>query len=162
MTQYQPENIFPLLSDAIAFVKKNKGDGCICPCCGQIAKVYKRKLNNGMAFELISLYKLSKLKDDFYHHTKFAKLTGGEISKLSYWGLVIEKEKQKDEEDKKTSGYWAITEKGKLFAENKIRLKSHIFLYDAKLLGFSDTEIDIIESLGNKFNYRELMGETMS
>lgn len=160
MINFNPNNIFPLLSDAIEFVENNKSVGCICPCCNQIAKVYKRKLNSGMALELIQLYKLSKKKDTvFFHHTEFAKLTGGEISKLSYWGLVQEKPKDENDTDKKTSGYWSITEIGSNFVENKISIESHIYLYDAEFLGFSETKTNIIESLGKKFNYQELMSE---
>jgi hypothetical protein len=158
MDKMNPE-IFTPLTEAQDWVTKNRGEGCVCPCCGQIAKIYKRKLNNGMALELIALYKLSMAEQDteYFHHTKFAKLTCGEISKLVYWGLTEEKPKSTEDNSIKTSGYWKITPNGKLFVENELSVQSHVYLYDAKLLGFSDERITIIESLGKKFSYSELM-----
>ncbi len=120
-----------------------------------------------MAQELIALYSLSYNDDDsdikFYHHTKFAKVSGGELSKLKHWGLVVEKENDLDEKildgEKKTSGFWGITKKGKNFVENKISVEKYIFLLDATLIDTSENErTNIEDALGNKFNYNEIMG----
>ena len=46
-----------------------------------------------------------------------------------------------------------------MFVENKIEIESHVYLYDAEFLGHSDTKTNVIECLGNKFNYQELMNE---
>jgi hypothetical protein len=152
--------LFSKIADAHKFIKENREDGCICPCCGKVAKVYKRKLNSGMCIELITLYKLTKRSatNTFFHHTKFAKVTGGEISKLVNWGLVVEK--TKDDEDitnDRISGYWKITKKGINFVENRITVKSHVYLYNNELLGFSSLNANIIDCLGKKFSYHKLM-----
>lgn len=151
-------DLFTTVEEAKNWVNINSKVGCICPCCGRLVKMYKRKLNSGMAQELIALYALSfnDIETKFYHHTNFAKVSGGELSKLAHWGLVSEK--QNNVEDKKTSGFWGITEKGIDFVENKIRVEKYIFLLDAKLISYSEETTNIIESLGNKFKYPELMG----
>jgi hypothetical protein len=149
------KQLFTTLKESIEWVSENQKDGCICPCCEQISKIYKRRLNSGMAYELIALYKIS-IFGEYVHHSRFSETTGGEISKLRYWGLVIEKPKS-DDKNTRTSGFWAITEKGIDFVLNKIKVSRHLFLYDAKFLGFSKEETNIIESLGKSFNYEELM-----
>jgi hypothetical protein len=152
-------NLMTMLNESIDWVKENKTDGCICPCCTQIAKVYKRKLNSGMAYELIQLYRISKIRNvEYLHHTQFARVTGGEISKLLYWGLVEEMTKPTDEKKKsKTSGYWKITPKGVEFVTFCISIPKHIFIFDAKLLAFSDETTTIVDALGSNFNYQELI-----
>ena len=156
-------NLMTMLNEGIEWVNTNKNNGCICPCCGQIAKTYKRKLNSGMAVELINLYKLSKNSNDqWHHHSAFASVKGGEISKLLYWGLVEEMSKDSEQAKTKTSGYWSITQKGKMFVTRKIMVEKHIYVFDTKLLGFSDEYTDIVDSLGSKFNYQELINEQVN
>jgi len=152
-----PTNLFTSIEEAKTWLKTNSKTGCICPCCNRLVKIYKRKLNSGMAQELIDLYCLSynDLETKYHHHTKFAKLSGGELSKLTHWGLVCEK--PNTIEDKRTSGFWGITKKGIQFVENKISIEKYIFLLDAELIAHSKEHTNIIESLGSKFNYNELM-----
>jgi hypothetical protein len=52
---------------------------------------------------------------------------------------------------------WKPTELGIKFVKNEINLPKHIFLYNNKFLKFSDEKINVIEALGDKFNYDELM-----
>jgi len=155
--QNMTTDLFTSIEEAKTWVKKNSEIGCICPCCNRLVKVYKRKLNSGMAQELIALYLLSQndFETKFYHHTNFAKVTGGELSKLVHWGLVSEKEN--DTNDKKTSGYWGITKKGILFVENKITVEKYIYLLDAELVSLSEETTTIKDSLGSKFNYNDLI-----
>jgi hypothetical protein len=150
-------DLFTTIEEAKSWVNKNSDTGAICPCCNRLVKVYKRKLNSGMTQELIALYLLSlnDTKTEYYHHTKFAKVSGGELSKLIHWGLVCEKEN--NIEDKKTSGFWGITEKGILFVQNKIKVEKYIYLLDAKLISISQETTSVKESLGDKFIYAELM-----
>jgi len=154
-------DLFTSISEAKTWVNMNSKTGCICPCCNRLVKVYKRKLNSGMSQELIALYELSRndLETMFFHHTQFAKVSGGELSKLTHWGLVCEK--PNSIQDKKTSGFWGITEKGILFVENKISVEKYIYLLDAELISYSKETTNIIESLGNKFKYPELMNSYM-
>ena len=146
------------LQEAKDWLNNNYEDGCICPACKGKVVLYKRKLNSGMAYELIRLYQMSNNTLDLYfHHSKFATVSGGEVSKLKYWGLVEEQKKTNEDDKKKTSGHWKITEKGKKFVTNRASLPSHIHLIMNKFVGFSDKQIAITEALGNKFDYYELM-----
>ena len=147
------------LADAKNWVQENKKDGCVCPCCDRKKKVYKRALNAGMACELIKLFKVNKPEPEaFMAHYTFTSTRSGEISKLRHWGLVEQKEKSPEDENKRTSGYWRITQRGIDFVLRKVRVKGHIFMEDGKCVGYSNETTDIVEALGKKFDYNELMG----
>lgn len=154
-------SLFTSLEEARSWTEKNKSTGCICPCCNQILKVYKRALNSVMSRCLIRLYWLDN-NDKNYHHVK--KIVEGisdtgtnDFSKLKHYSLIEEMPKDLSNTKTRTSGFWKITEKGRLYVENKISVESHIYLCNASLLGFSTTQTNIIESIGKKFNYQELM-----
>ncbi len=139
----------------------------LCPCCHQDVKLYKRKLNSGMIRGLIELYKIQNkpegFSDEWVHvaneftQRKF-NYANAEFSKLKFWGFIEEKP-NKFHFDKRTSGYWRITEKGKDFLHSKITVPRHILIYNSKQ--FPTDEImeptDVIRALGDKFNYTELM-----
>lgn len=43
------------LQDAKQYIAENIDKGVACPCCDQLAKMYARKLNTGMAYSLIKV-----------------------------------------------------------------------------------------------------------
>ena len=134
-------------------------NGATCACCGQLVKLYKRKFNSSMARDLIALYRKTDSGYTYYHSEEIAKgnHSSREISRVLHWGLVEEQPNQHDK-NKRTSGYWRITSKGMKFVEGRNEIASHIFIYNQRLYGFSDTNISIHQALGNKFSYPELMG----
>jgi len=143
------------------FIRDNYVEGAICPCCKQISKLYKRKLNSGMTLFLIGLYKLRIRTGNKYHQNKdimsemSLNTTSLDYSVLRHFGLIIE---QKNEDsEKRRSGFWAITKKGVGFVLDEIKIPSHVHLYNNVLTGFSDTQTSIKKALGNKFNYSELL-----
>ena len=155
-------DLFTPLQQAKAFVDNGKIKGCICPCCDQFVKVYKRKLNSNMSWLLLRLYKLSMQNKDqtYFHYSKFTIDIGvADFGKLRHWELI--QLQDNEETDKKTSGYWMITQKGLDFIHNKIRVPKHAYIFNGKLLQFSEETTNIIESAKNKFSYEELMNETI-
>jgi len=131
-------------------------DGSNCPCCGQLVKIYRRKLYGQMAYQLILLYKMG---GGFHHIKKLGNPAagGGDFAKLRYWGLVVEKPNPNDP-SKRTSGYWCITLKGIQFVEGNINLPTHCNIYNGQVKTFSTTLGSIKKALGIKFNYAQLMG----
>lgn len=130
-------------------------DGTICPCCGRFGKLYERPLYNRMAEALIVLYWKSRRR---YIHveSELKKLKNastsirGDFAKLRYWGLI------KPHPDRR--GYWRITIKGMSFVRNRSRIPRAAIMLNKKLFGFSGQTINIVEALGEKFDYDELMG----
>jgi hypothetical protein len=49
-------------------------------------------------------------------------------------------------------GYWSITEKGKQFCKGELKLQKHVLIITNKMIGFSNEDTDIVESLGNHFD----------
>lgn len=149
------------LADARALVMAQRYDGGItCPCCDQFAKVYKRKLNSGMARVLVEFYwKQRSAKDGWVHYRQAAvRRTSGELvsleySKLRFWGLI-----EKAPRETGRAGCWRAPEKGIAFVEGRITVAKHVLIYNDRFMGLDETvRTDIRRALGSKFDYDELM-----
>lgn len=143
------------LLEAKEYLRANWEKGVTCPCCKQSVKKYRRAIHSSMCLALINLYKISKGGKEYHHISDFVG-NFGDFSKFRYWGLVEEKEKE-DGEDKRTSGYWKITEKGIAFVLGEVKVKSHILIFNKKVYGFDGNDVTIQELLKKKFSYEELM-----
>jgi predicted transcriptional regulator len=145
------------LSDIKSYLRANYSEGCSCPACGQFVKLYKRKIGAPQSRALMMLSFINAEKE-WCHIREIVKEVNvhGDFAKMEHWGLIQAKPNEKDS-DKKDSGLWKITEKGKQFINNEITIPSHILIYDGKCVGFSNKQINIIGSLGKKFSYNELM-----
>lgn len=143
------------LKEAKDYLNKNYKKGCKCPACDQVVKLYKRKLNSGMARTLIEMYRHS---DRFVHvknHLREEKLPNThDFTLLRHWGLI---EAPAEESDGQASGLWKITEKGQKFCKGEVVVNKHVLIVVNRLLGFSEEKTTIQDSLGSKFNYEELM-----
>lgn len=141
-------------------LRENWERGINCPCCGQMVKLYKRKLYAIQARGLIELYKLDQTESKYYHireiEGKFRGSGGGDFAKLRYWKLIEEKPNE-DDPSKRTSGMWQITDRGRDFVLGNVKVRSHMTIFDGKFQGLEGDLITIQEALGKKFNYSELM-----
>lgn len=132
-----------------------------CPTCNQCVKLYKRPITGTSAETLIGLYHLSMLRgesDGFFHLREFAKpyyTSVGDFAKLRYWGLI--EELANDNPDKRTSGFWRITEKGNSFVLGSTQVKKYAWIFNSDIYGFSGPSQTISDRLGNKFSYEKLM-----
>jgi len=128
-----------------------------CPCCGRYAQIYKRKLHAGMTMQLIKLYRIGG-HERFIHVNEMANFFSGtgDMTKFKHWGCIISAENEPDSQTK-TSGKWKITSKGVSFILGYIKLPECAYIYDDRLLSFSPQEIGVLDALGNKFSYMELM-----
>lgn len=136
-------------------LRDNWYEGLDCPCCGQFVKRYKRKLTSSMAVGLISLYNQSSGWGEEIHISKIRGVNGGEFAQLKRWGLISDT--FNEDKTKRTSGLWTITEKGKLFVNNRIEVPKYCETYNGKTLSFSEETTTIKQALSNRFNYEEMM-----
>ncbi len=148
------------LEEAKQELRKGWVKGIECPACTQFVKLYNYKLFATSAQALIIL---SKLPDGYHHISQYAEATKSRpraphFAELRFWGLVEKLEPNTDPKVK-SLGMWKITEKGRLFVTKQLEVKSRILVFNNTFCGFAkDSEdIGIVEALGNRFNYAELM-----
>jgi len=129
-----------------------------CDCCGGNTKLYRRKLNSGQARVLIALYHAV----DWVHLRRtipaLVAEVQGDTSKLTHWGLAEAKPSEEDS-TKRDSGIWRITAHGRAFVLGTHEVPSHAYVATPgdRLLGMESTTVDIVEALGEHFDYQELM-----
>ena len=146
------------LDEAKMFILINREKGIKCPCCNQFVKLYKRKLNSGMAITLIRMYNHNKFGwisvKDFLR--RYSLKNNHDWTLLRHWTLIEEKP-ENPEHGGKTNGVWRLTDLGRRFVERKINVMERLLIYNNTFMGFEGTRININYALGDKFDYDELM-----
>lgn len=162
-----------LLSDAQSFVKKNlQGEGSICPCCNQMAKMYRRPITSSMAYGLYLMYKEYQNTKDFIHIERFFKRKDipssirGDIPKLRFWGLIemkqnIEVTPAGKNKGEPVEGFYKVTAKGVDFIENKITVPCSVWVYNNTPYDFEGKEVSIKDCFKKKFDYDKLIKNTL-
>lgn len=156
------------LAEAKQWLRSRLERGARCPCCTQMAKIYQRALASSLTAALIALYRLTHASrlygtieyfhvNDILARARLKASVGREFSIVRYWDLTREKALEGGEVDRRTSGYWTITERGVAFVEQRILVPSHVRLYDSRRLGFAGKEVSVLDCLKKKFSYAELM-----
>jgi hypothetical protein len=144
------------LEQAKAALRKRVDDGAPCPCCSQFAKVYRRKITSPMARGLIKQFRL--VGQSFAHSASLVKSETHEFSQLSWWGLIEEVPEPRPDGGK--AGWWRITDLGRAFVLDETTVQKYARIYDGRVLGLKGDQVSIIDALGTKFNYHELMAGT--
>ena len=141
------------LTEAQQWLSKRVEHGAPCPCCTQYAKIYKRKLNSGMARSLIVMYRRAGT-NWLYIPTEVGSRSREE-GKLVCWQLVQEADQSRD--DGGRAGWWRLTNHGVWFVTGRIKVPSHARIYNGRCLGLTGELVSIRDCLGKRFNYDELM-----
>jgi hypothetical protein len=137
------------------FLRANYEKGCRCPACDQHVKLYKRGLNAGMARALILISRGPKIDANGWVDIKSIDVRGGDYAKLRYWELI--EQRPNEDQKKKDSGIWRVTQKGLKFISDQIRVPSHAHVYNDRVRGWSDNDVNIRQVLGKAFDYSQLM-----
>lgn len=145
-----------MVQTQLTFPDRRKG--FICPCCSQIVKVYRRHFNSNMAMALLFLYR--NRDKGFIHLENEMKAAGhqrcGDASYLRYYKFIdVKKEKREDGSNR--NGMYKISGLGILFCELKSTAREFFLTYNNSCEGFEGEEINIIQALGTKFNYNEIL-----
>lgn len=153
----------PYVQDHINTVKNSvmnlaRGKGTRCPCCDQFVKIYRRQISSTMARQLMHVAKNYAFEDFQIGVVKDHGPPSGvsDFSKLSYWGL-IEPVKKSVLDKGKTSGKWRITNDGRLFANKMSSVQQYAMLYNGKVIDRDGPMVDIVQCLGEHFDYDEIM-----
>ena len=147
------------IEEARAHLRANLDEGTRCPCCDQYAKRYRRKLNSSMAAALCWMW--THARDAWIEVPTAAPawiLKAREYPKLAWWGL-IEEQPRADGSSGRTSGVWRVTQKGADFVRGGRPVARYAFVYNGTVEDFTtERPTWIREALGDRFDYRELMG----
>jgi len=152
------DKVTPLETEKHRVMEEARDKGCDCPVCGQFVKVYKRKINSFMARQLIHMHK--NYGNGQWVHARnlvLGSTSCGDLSKLSYWGLIQKQPHNEGDDGKKTSGFWRITDKGNEFAAGRGYVEAYAMVYNGRCLELTGEPVTIQQCLGDKFDYMELM-----
>jgi hypothetical protein len=136
-------------------------DGNLCPCCGQMVKLYHRRLRPEHAALLCWMHRRSP--DDFLDVQGLAPryaLRSKDYSILAYWPLIEgSSEPEHTEERKRRTGWWRLTRLGREFVRGETKVPSSALVFNARCYGLSEDKVSVHDVLkGADFDYRELMG----
>lgn len=142
------------------WLRSRANDGAICPLCEQNVKVYRRKINSGMARSLIAIYQASMRNGNaglgWVHVPTEISARSREEGKLAYWNLVEEERTLRP--DGGRAGYWRVTRIGELFLKYQCTVPKYARVYNGRVLSLDPSEqVTIKDALGTKFDYSELM-----
>lgn len=146
----------PVHRKRAAFRAANQKNGSACPCCDQHVQVYRRNIYQRMGKVLLWLV------DEFERTGEWVKLKdgplfrGGDNAKLAYWGLVQTRARRETEHNKRSSGEWMPTGLGLSFAKQRVRIPKYAYIYNGKVVGYSEEMASISECLDGDFNYEDL------
>lgn len=133
--------------------------GAKCPCCGQKAQAYNRKVNRKMAISLIRMASYQeRTGEPWLHMPTVVGRDSSEEARLRYWGLI--EERPTSREDGGHAGYWRVTGIGSNFVRGLYDIPRWARVYDGQLLELHGPPTSIEECLGKGFNLRELLRES--
>lgn len=129
-------------------------EGHECPVCTQFAKVYRRKIHASMAYTLIRMYR--EVTPGEYLYLPDLPQKSRDATGMAWWGLIAELQERR--EDGGRAGWWRVTPVGERWVRNEITVPKYRRIYDGRSLGPASAEVvSIIDALGKRFNYYELM-----
>lgn len=141
-------------AEAKSWLRERLDDGADCPLCTQHAQVYRRKINSGMARALIEQYR--QAGQSLVHTRDYWLPLSKEAAQLQWWGLIAQGDERR--EDGGQSGWWRVTYDGVAYVHNRLRVPKYARVYDGRLMNLDSTEmVSILDALGNKFDYSDLM-----
>ncbi len=155
------------VGEAREWLAERARDGVSCPACDQFVKIYKRSISSAVAAAFVDFYRITRDNPkEWVHVPSFlvgrhgTGAMGGDFAKLRFWGLIeADESEQVKDADKKSSGFWRITELGERFALGEVAVPKYVHLYDGRQTAIDCTEMmTITDALTNKFSYSELMG----
>ena len=146
------------LEEARDELRDNLREGTTCPCCDQVARMYRRPIYASMAVLLIWLAR-NRREGEWCPVSEMPEIQsrrgGGDFGKLIYWGLIEERPPDADTKAR-TSGQWRITSRGKMYAAGFFELPKYVLIYNGACLGFEGEPRGVRECLGKRFDFAEL------
>lgn len=147
-------NATATLDVARGWLRERVDEGVKCPCCTQMAKVYRRKITSTVARDLILVCHRYTVGDWFHLPTEGGY--GGDFAKLAYWSLA-EQDIGVRPDGSDRVGWWRITDDGERYVADQLRVPKYARVYNGRCLNLMGDLVGVRDALGTKFNYADLM-----
>jgi hypothetical protein len=141
-----------------AFRAAHEKGGTTCPCCDQHAEVYKRRIYKRMAKAMLWLVEEFERTGDFVKLKDGPLFRGGDNAKLVYWALAQTKPRRSVETHKRNSGEWMPTGLGIQFVKGHTSIPEYVYIYNGRVVGYSESLVSITDCLEGDFNYEDIDG----
>lgn len=109
-----------------------EGKATSCPCCGQTAKIYPRKLTKPMVLALAWIAKNPYVKTSEFPNWMYRTR---QYNVLHHWGLLQRTSLPDD------GFYWVITDKGARFLRGEISVPLRAIVFNNETIGYSAEEV---------------------
>jgi hypothetical protein len=132
--------------------------GGLCPVCDRFGIVYRVGLNATMAKSLIWLSKANTDPHGWVDVPTTAPkvvLRSNQLPTTKHWGLI--ERRPNDDPKVKHSGMWRITDKGKQFVTNNLRVPKKMYIYNDVVEAWTPEDISISECFAEHFDYQDAM-----
>jgi len=153
------------LTVARHWVRENLyGAGAVCPCCGRLARIYRRSMGPHVAASLCSIYRAfsEHPENDWVNVPELLRGSrlgsGGDYAKGLLWGLI----ESRPEQQGPTVGWYRLTEAGVGFVLGEVGVPEHIWVYEGEVQGHEDSIVSVFDALGGQYDYFELTGRRRS
>lgn len=154
LLELTPPNGDSLLREARAWLAAGMDTGTHCPCCGQRAQRYRRKIAGRSVRAMVRMWALNG--QDWVHLPTVVSGARADEAKLAYWGL-IEEQRVVRRDDGGRAGWWRLTDKGVDFLRGKVSVPKYAIVFDSRCVGFEGDLVDVTVALGEDFNLAELL-----
>jgi hypothetical protein len=135
----------------------NVDEGLTCPCCGQFAKIYKRKLNRTMVKALRALHNAGGTLDWVHSQSILSSNHyGGDVGKTALWGLV--RERRIPRKDGGRAGWWMVTPEGLSFLRGTKAVPKYACVYNGRLQMLKGDPVTI-NDVAREFRLDDLMND---
>lgn len=139
------------------FEPERFAEGSACPCCGQLVRLYRRKLNSGMAALLVWLNRVAPDGGyvDVQARAPRRVIRAKDYCLLIHWGLIEPAPNLGG--GRQGTGCWRITAAGRAFASGVTTVPSHALVFNGECRGLDGQRISIRQALGSHFDFDELI-----
>lgn len=159
----------PTIEEIRAYMRERWGEGVECPCCSQNVKLWKRRVNRGMAEVLVALARETvrrRISPDHrpYINVERDLIRGNEElqgardwATLRFWNLI---EPLGDGGSRKATGEWRITVGGLWIVSHPDRalLPDWIEVFNNRARGQSEEKRSLLDALQRPFSWQEVAG----
>jgi hypothetical protein len=143
------------LGEVREYVLSHADEGVECPACTQFVKIYRWSPYGSAVVQLIRLYQAGGTTEFVESKTVKRPGEGGEATRLRHWGLVERDDAVREDGGK--SGFWRVTPLGEQFILRQATIPKYVYTFNNQVLERGGPEVDIVECLGKKFDYNEMM-----